>query len=114
MKCGCKRRACARSICSRISAIELRIHTLGGQLAFGDEFFNRVDIDCAVDLSEKFGFYLGSIAITDGIDEEVAQSVPFEQFAKHIVDLAAKRGPRLLQLFEQPPINLTLARVCGA
>ena len=90
------------------------VHTLRGELSFGDEFFDRVDIDRTVDLPEKFSFYLRSVAVADSVDEEVAQSVPFEQFAEHIVDLAAKRRPRLLQLFEQPPINLALAGVCGA
>ena len=39
---------------------------------------------------------------------------PFEQFAEHVVDLAAERRARLLQLFQQAPIDLALARVGGA
>ena len=65
-------------------------------------------------LRKSSAFYLGPIAVADRIDEEVAQSMPLEQFAEHVVDLAAERGARLFQLFEQPPINLALAGVCGA
>ena len=65
-------------------------------------------------LRKSSAFYLRSVAVADGVDQQVAQSVPFEQFAEHVVDLAAKRGARLLQLFEQPAIDLALARVGGA
>ena len=97
-----------------MAADGVRVHALRRQLALGDELFDRIDVDGAIHLAEEFGLLLRPIAIADRIDQQVAQRVALEQFAQHVVDLAAERGPRLFKLFEKPAIDFALARVGGA
>ena len=114
MKCGCRRRACARSICSRIAATEFGSMPSEVSLRSATSFSIACDIDRAIDLSEQLGLRLRPVAVADRIDQEVAQRLALEQFAEHVVDLAAKRLARLLQLLQQAAIDLALARVGGA
>ena len=88
-----------------------RVHALRGQLALRDKPLDRFDIDGAVDLAEQLGAFLRLLAVADRIDEQIAQRLTLEQLAEHVVDLAAERPARLLQLFEQAAIDLAFARV---
>src|SRR5262249_54949197 len=54
---------------------------------------------------------LRPIAIADRIYEKIAQGVAFEQFAKNVVDLAAKRRARLFQFLKEAAIYLAFARI---
>ena len=92
-------------------ATALRVHAFRRELALGDQLLDRVDIDRAIDLAEQLGLLLRPIAVADRIDQQIAQGVALEQFAEHVVDLAAKRRARLFQLFEQAAIDLAFARV---
>jgi hypothetical protein len=92
----------------------MRVHALRRQLAFGNQFLDGIDIDRAIDLAEKLGFLLGPIAVADRIDEKVTQRLTLEQFAQHVIDLAAQRSTRLFKLFQKPAIDFAFPRVRGA
>ena len=68
----------------------MRAHALGCQLALGDELLDGGDVNCAVDLAEQFGLGLGEVAVTDRLDQKIAQGLAFEQFAEHIRKEVAK------------------------
>ena len=111
MKCGCRRRACGALHLLADFGDRARVHAFGGQLAFGDQLLDRLDIDRAIDLAEQLGLLLRPVAIADGVDQKVAQRVALEQFAEHVIDLAAERRPRLFQLLQQAAIDFAFARV---
>ena len=78
------------------------------------KLLDRGDVDRAIDLAEQLGLLLRPIAVADRIDQQVAQRLALEQLAEHVIDLAAERGARLFQLFQQAAIDLAFARVGGA
>ncbi len=90
------------------------VHPLRGQLALGDELLDGVNIDRAINFAEKLGLLLRAVAVADSIDQQIAQSMALEQFAEHVIDFAAKGGPRFFKFFEQAAIDLALSRVGGA
>src|SRR5260221_535933 len=92
----------------------IRVHSFGGQLALGDELLDRIDIDGAVHFTEKLRLLLGPVAITDRVDQQVSEGVSLEQLAEHVIDFAAQRSPRFLELLEEPAIHLAFAGVGGA
>jgi hypothetical protein len=80
----------------------------------GDELLDRRDIYRPIDLSEQLGLCLRPLAVADRLDEQVAQSVALEQLAEDVIDLAAERLARLLQLLQQSAVDLALACVARA
>ena len=60
------------------------------------------------------GAHLGLIAVADRLDQQLAQRPALElKLAEHVEDLAAERLARLLQLFQQPAIDVAFARLLG-
>ncbi len=90
------------------------VHALGSELAFGYQLFDGIHIDDAIDLAEQLSLCLGTIAVADRIDEQVAQRMAFEQLAENVVNFAAERGARLFEFFQQTTIDLALACIGSA
>ena len=51
------------------------------------------------------------LAILDRLEQQVLERDAVEQFAEHVIDTAAQRLARSLQLFEQPRVNLAFAGI---
>ena len=60
------------------------------------------------------GAHLGLVAVADRLDQQVAQRPALElELAEHVEDLAAERLARLLELLQQPAVDLALAGLLG-
>ena len=58
--------------------------------------------------------HLGLVAVADRLDQQLAQRPALElELAEHVEDLAAERLPRLLELLQQPAVDVALARLLG-
>ena len=68
-------------------------------------------IDRAVDALEKASLDLRPLAVTNGLHEQVAHLGLPKQPPQHVVDPSAEGRAGSFQLFEQPGVNLTFARV---
>ena len=105
MKCGCRRRACARSISSRTAA------TARGSMPSLVSL--RSATSCSIaptstapsTLAEQLGLGLGLVAIPDRVHEEIAERVAFEQLAEHVEHPPASALARLGQLLQQAAID---------
>jgi len=65
------------------------------------------------DLGES-GAHLGPLAVADGFDEKVTQWPAVElHVAEDVEDLAAERLARLIELLQEYPIDVPLARLLG-
>src|SRR5207302_10314920 len=58
--------------------------------------------------------HLGLLAITDRLDEQLAERLAFElELAQNVEHLAAERFPSFFELFEECAVDLALARLLG-
>src|SRR3546814_13097386 len=63
---------------------------------------------CALPIS-----HLLLLTVLDGLEQEVPQRCALEELAQHVVDAAAERRPRCLQLLQQAGVDLALSGVGG-
>ena len=68
-------------------------------------------VRCTVHALEEPGLDLGPLAVADSVHQQVAHPGALEEAAEHVVDPPAQGGAGGFQLFEQPPVDLPLARV---
>src|SRR6266571_8976873 len=58
--------------------------------------------------------HCGLVAVADGLDKEIPQRPALElELAQHVENLSAQGLPGLLELLQQPPIDVALARFLG-
>src|SRR5690606_41696315 len=71
-------------------------------------------VDRVVDGLGEARPHLGSVAVADGLDDEVAEGLAFElKLAQHVEDLAAQSLPRLFELLQKATIDVALPRLRG-
>src|SRR3546814_12122925 len=70
-------------------------------------------VDGTVYLPEETRPHLLLLTVLDGLEQEVPQRCALEELAQHVVDAAAERRSRGLQLLQQAGVDLALARVGG-
>ena len=86
------------------------VHRVMGELLLLQQVLYPVPVEGMVDRRVQSRAHLGLLAVPDRVDQQLAQRPPLElQLAEHVEDLPAQRLPRLLQLFEQPPVDVSLA-----
>src|SRR3546814_5037405 len=62
---------------------------------------------------EETRTHLLLLTVLDGLEQEVPQRCALEELAQHVVDAAAERRPRGLQLLQQAGVDLALSGVGG-
>src|SRR3546814_11880193 len=70
-------------------------------------------VDGTVYLPEETRPHLLLLTVLDGLEQEVPQRCALEELAQHVVDAAAERRPRGLQLLQQAGVDLALSGVGG-
>ena len=85
------------------------VKALPRQLVAGDEVVDVLHIDRTVHRPEQALPHCCPVTVADGFHEEFPQGPRLEQFAEHIVDLAAEGFPRGFQFFEQALVNRAFA-----
>ncbi len=88
------------------------VHRVVHELPALQEVLQRGAIERLIDGSVQPGPHLRLLAVTDGVEQQLAQRPPLElQLSDHVEDLVAERLPGLFQLLQQAPVDVALARV---
>ena len=78
MKCGCSRRAWSSLHFLADRRDRVGVHAFRGQLTFGNEAFNRTNIDRVIYFAEQPAFGLGCIAVADRVNQQIAECLTLE------------------------------------
>src|SRR5690606_8808620 len=90
------------------------VHGLRYVGAVLEEFLELLPVDRGLDGAVEPGADLGEFAVADRLDQEVAERLPLElQLPEDIEDLPAEGAPGLLELLEEPEVDITLPRLLG-
>ena len=90
------------------------IHRVVGQRAFFQQILQLAAVEGVLHALWSAGRAPRLFAVADGLDQQIAQRFALElELAKDIEHLAAQRLARLLQLFQQLPIDIALAGLLG-
>ena len=86
------------------------VHRVVNELPLLEQVLQRSVVERLIDGGIEARPHLRLLAVADGIEQQVAQRLAFEhELPEHVEHLTAKRLPSLLQLLQQPPINVALA-----
>ena len=90
------------------------VHRVLGQGTLLKQILNLLAVNRVGDSLSQLRPHLGTFAIANGGDEQIAQRLALKlELAQHIKDLAPQRLPRLLQLRQQRLVDITLAGLLG-
>src|SRR5208282_6543406 len=90
-----------------------RIHAVVGKSTFFEKILAVFPVSQIVDDLVKSGFHVGPVAVPYGLDQQVTQFLFAKKLAEDVENASAERLSFLLDLFEQPFINVALARLLG-
>ena len=84
------------------------------ELPFLQQVLQRAPIERLIHRRVEPGAHLRPLAVADGVEQQIAQRPSFElQLPEHVEHLAAERLPGLLQLLQQPAVDVALAGLAG-
>ena len=85
-----------------------------GERPLFQQVLQLLPVQRVVQHGREAGAHLGLIAVTDRLDEQIAQGLALElQLAEHVEDLAAEGLAGLLQLLQQPAVDVAFAGLLG-
>ena len=90
------------------------VHHVVGERPLFQQVLQLLPVQRVVQHGRQAGAHLGLIAVADRLDQQIAQGLALElQLAEHVEDLAAEGLAGLLQLLQQPAVDVAFAGLLG-
>ena len=84
-----------------------QVHGVGNQHPLVQKRLKMVAVEGGIENGGEVGLYLGLFAVTDSLDQQLAQRLAFElELAENVEHLAAQRLARLLKFFQQLAVDI--------
>jgi hypothetical protein len=80
-----------------------------GKRALVEQFLTTLAVGDVINRLKEAGAHVGAVAVTDGFNEKVPETLITEEFAEDIENAAPQGLPPLLDLLEETLEDVTLA-----